>query len=365
MLRVPMCPSRIRYVWTECGPIHPTVVPLSSLSSSLYLHLRFQIQVVVPMGEFDATLGTLIIGIFFNTYLYGLVTYQFAAYCSRKFNDPIHIRAMVWSLFILDTFHSGAAIYMAWSYTVTNYDNPAALAVAEWPYTFTPIGTAAAALVTQLFLGYRIWRLSGSDFLYAVVVVLAIPSFALGMACGIKAWMIQVLSELPQLNNLVSAWLAMQVSIDVFITVTLTIIFVRSKTGYHKTDTVLNRLIRGAIQTGLFAVVFSLGDLVSFLALPTTNLYGMFAIPIGRIYTNTLFDTLLTRDRLKSQMAGTYERKSANEVNWTGASTARNVSNIQLEVNRETTTDAIQLEVHKTVFTERSSFEGDGKTMVL
>ncbi|KAI6127149.1 hypothetical protein F5141DRAFT_375719 [Pisolithus sp. B1] len=317
------------------------------------------------MGEYDKTLGTLIIGIFFNTYLYGLVTYQFSAYCSRGFDDPLHIKAMVWSLFTLDTFHSGAAIYMAWSYTVTNYDNPAALAVAEWPYTFTPIGTAAAALVTQLFLGYRIWRLSGSNFLYAVVVALAIPSFALGMACGIKAWMIQVLSKLPQLNNLVIAWLAFQVTIDVFITVTLTIIFLRSKTGYHKTDTVLNRLIRGAIQTGLFAVIFSLGDLVSFLALPTTNLYGMFAIPIGRIYTNTLFDTLLTRDKLKSQMAGTYERKSGNDINWAHSTTARNVSNIQLGVNKETTTDAIPLEVHKSVFRERSSFDADGKAMVL
>lgn len=317
------------------------------------------------MGEFDKTLGTLLIGIFFNTYLYGLVTYQFAAYCRSNFNDPLHVRAMVWSLFVLDTFHSGSVIYMAWSYTVTNYNNPAALAVAEWPYTFTPIGTAAAALVTQLFLGYRIWRLSGSDILFATVILLAIPSFALGMACGIKAWIIQVLSELSQLNNLVTAWLAMQVSIDIFITVTLTIIFTRSKTGYHKTDTVLNRLIRGAIQTGLFAGIFSLGDLISFLVLPTTNLYGMFAIPIGRIYTNTLFDTLLTREELKSQMVGTYERKSGNDISWAHSTTARDVSNIQLEVPKETPTNAIQLEVHTTVLTERSSFDGDGKTMAL
>ncbi|KAI6021031.1 hypothetical protein EDC04DRAFT_2735066 [Pisolithus marmoratus] len=317
------------------------------------------------MGEFDKTLGTLLIGIFFNTYLYGLVTYQFAAYCRMSFNDPLHVRSMVWSLFILDTFHSGSVIYMAWSYTVTNYDNPAALAVAEWPYTFTPIGTAAAALVTQLFLGYRIWRLSGSNILFATVIALAIPSFALGVACGIKAWIIQVLSELSQLNNLVTAWLAMQVLIDLFITATLTIIFMRSKTGYHKTDTVLNRLIRGAIQTGLFAGIFSLGDLISFLVLPTTNLYGMFAIPIGRIYTNTLFDTLLAREQLKSQMLGTYDRRSGNGIDWAPSTTSRSVPNIQVEVHKETPTNAIQLEVHKTVLTERSLFGEGDKTVVL
>ncbi|KAI6042601.1 hypothetical protein EDC04DRAFT_2891966 [Pisolithus marmoratus] len=337
------------------------------------------------MGEFDKTLGTLLIGIFFNTYLYGLVTYQFAAYCRRCFNDPLHIksvlifsiplsfnvrsvyrRSMVWFLFILDTFHSGSLIYMAWSYTVTNYDNPAALLVAEWPYTFTPIGTAGAALVTHLFLGYRIWRMSRSNILFAVVIVLAIPSFGFGMACGIEAWIIQVLSELPELNNLVIAWLGMQVSIDVFITVTLTIIFLRSKTGYRKTDTVLNRLIRGAIQTGLFAGIFSVSVLISFLVVPTMDLYAMFAIPISRIYTNTLFDTLLAREQIKSQLVGTYEINSVwDDINWSRSTTMRNVVEMQLEDHEETPSSAIQLEVHKTVPTERSSFEGDGKTMSL
>ena len=64
------------------------------------------------------------------------------------------------------------------------------------------------------------------------------------------------------------------------------IVFSRSRTGFQNTDTILNRLIRGAIQTGLFAVIFSLGNLVSLVVLPGTTLFGMFAIPLGRIYTN-------------------------------------------------------------------------------
>ncbi|KIJ62389.1 hypothetical protein HYDPIDRAFT_136040 [Hydnomerulius pinastri MD-312] len=307
-------------------------------------------------GQYDTTIGTLLIGIFFNTYLYGLVTYQFAAYYRTKFNDRPAIKCMVLFLFLLDTFHSASAIYMAWTYTVTNFDNPAALADAEWPYTFTPIGTALAALVTQIFLGYRIWRLSSSKYLYAIVIVLAIPSFALGMACGIRAWMIKVLSELPSITPMVIAWLAMQVVVDAFITGTLIIILSRSRTGFRKTDTVLNRLIRGAIQTGLFAGIFSMGDLITFVALPTTNLYGMFAIPIGRIYTNTLLDTLLTREELKSQMAGTYEVGSASgQIGWAPSDTA--AASTVHSAN-------IQLQIHKSVqeISDRSSFEADGKT---
>ena len=92
-------------------------------------------------------------------------------------------------------------------------------------------------------------------------------------------------------------------------------------------DTILNRFIRGAIQTGLFASTFSLGFLITFVLLPNTNFYGMFAIHIGRIYTNvsalgatdgadlnldfsfflswkTLLDTLLTRELLKVETDG-------------------------------------------------------------
>ena len=68
--------------------------------------------------------------------------------------------------------------------------------------------------------------------------------------------------------------------------VTLIIVFSRSRTGVRKTDTILNRFIRSAIQTGLFAGIFALSDLITFVVLPDMNFYGMFGIPIGRIYTN-------------------------------------------------------------------------------
>ncbi|KAG6331638.1 hypothetical protein ID866_7451 [Astraeus odoratus] len=325
------------------------------------------------MGEYDKTLGTLLVGIFFNTYLYGLVSYQFAAYYRSvlppEFNDRPAVKYMVLFLFLLDTFHSASVVYMAWTYVVANFGNPAALAVAEWPYTFTPIGTAAAALTTQLFLGYRIWCLSESNILYGIIIIMAIPSFVLGLACSIKAWIIKVLEDLPQINNLVIAWLAMQVIVDTFVTVTLITILIRSKTGYRKTDTVLNRLIRGAIQTGLFAGIFSLGDLVSFLVLPTTNFYGMFAIPIGRIYTNTLLDTLLAREQLKTQMMGTYDRQTGLACSGSASSLGsikKNGLNFAATQVTENMT-SFPLEVHKTVqeHTDTSSFNGDHKPLAL
>ncbi|KAG6837612.1 hypothetical protein H0H93_006133 [Arthromyces matolae] len=154
------------------------------------------------MGAFDTNLGFLLLGIFFNTFLYGLVSYQYAVYYSTKFNDATWIKLLVVVLFCLDTFHSASVIYMAWVYCVENFDNP--------------------------------------------LILLA-----------------------------------------------------RSRTGFHNTDTIIKRLIRATLQTGLLTGVFSMLALVTFLRSPRTMLYGMFGILIGRIYTSTLMDTLLVRHTLR------------------------------------------------------------------
>ncbi|KAF7798961.1 hypothetical protein EIP86_010190 [Pleurotus ostreatoroseus] len=218
-------------------------------------------------------------------------------------------------------------------YSVTNFTNPAILQVALWPYTFTPIATALASVVTQTFLGWRVYRLSNSRVLYGLIMVFAVPACVIGIVCGTKAWIIKFSAELVVLQKLVTAWLVLQLSVDIFTATTLGWLLWSAKTGFQRTDTVLNRLIRGAIQTGFFAAIFAAGDLITFLRVPSTNFYGMFAIPIGRIYTNTLLDTLLTRTELKHKLNGAIDmdstRQAPSMLQWapaTGGSTTRNDS---------------------------------------
>ncbi|RDB29913.1 hypothetical protein Hypma_014087 [Hypsizygus marmoreus] len=305
------------------------------------------------MGSgFEKTLGTLLVGIFLNTYLYGIVTYQFAAYYHTKFNDPLWIKATVLVLFVTDTFHSAAVIYMAWEYCVTNFTNPTIVGVALWPYTFTPIGTAIAAVVTHNFLGYRIYRLTRNKYIYGIIVFFALFAFALGVACGTKAWIIKTSSELLVLQPLVTLWLAVQTAIDLVIAGLMARLLYRSRTGFRNTDTVIKRLIRGAIQTGCFAAIFVMGDLIAFLVSTDSNLYGMFAIPLGRIYTNTLMDTLIVRSGLKDLLNGAVDLGDPHTHNIWGESiisrTPATTSNIELS----------QISMRRDIHTERL---GDNK----
>ncbi|EDR15199.1 uncharacterized protein LACBIDRAFT_301153 [Laccaria bicolor S238N-H82] len=253
------------------------------------------------MGDFDMTVGVLLLGLFFNTYLYGLVTYQFVVYHNTKFNDPLWIRAVVGILFVTDTLHSAVAVYAAWDLCVTNYANPGVLGFVDWTIPFTAIATSVAAIVTQFFLAHRVLLLTKNKIIVAIIGTLSFLGFVFGIYAGVRSGIIKEVKNFAPLTPFVICWLGFQTGADLLITVVLTFVLSRSRTGFQKTDSMINRLIRGAIQTGLFASIFALADLFSFLLHRETNLYAMFAFPIGRIYTNTLLDTLNARIDLKSK----------------------------------------------------------------
>ncbi|KXN90292.1 hypothetical protein AN958_04325, partial [Leucoagaricus sp. SymC.cos] len=248
-----------------------------------------------------------------NTYLFGIVTVQFITYYDRGFKDPLWIRISVATLLTIDIFHSAAVTYMAWEYFVANFNNPAIVGIALWPYTFTPIATALAAIITHVFLSYRVYRLTKWKWLFAGFVVLALGSFSTGVASGIRAWIIKDMTKFRVLTVLVTWWLTLQMILDTTIALCMVFVLWKSKTGYKKTDSVIHRLIRGAIQTGIFSTIFAAGDLICFVTSSNTQLYGMFAIPLGRIYTNTLMYTLNMRGSLQDVLAETVELTAVRE----------------------------------------------------
>lgn len=251
------------------------------------------------MGEYDLLVGVVLIGLFFNTFLYGLVCYQFLVYHNTKFNDPKWIRGVVGSLFITDTLHSAVAVYAGWEMCVTNYANPQSLFFVTWTIPFTAVATSVAAIITQFFLGHRVLGLTKNKIVTALIGLLSVLGFVFGVYAGILSGIIKDVTKFAPLEPFVTCWLVFQTGADLLITFVLSYALSRSRTGFRRTDTIINRLIRGAIQTGLFASIFALADMFSFLLYRQTNLYAMFAYPIGRIYTNTLLDTLNCRAELK------------------------------------------------------------------
>ncbi|KAJ7754606.1 hypothetical protein B0H16DRAFT_1542943 [Mycena metata] len=243
----------------------------------------------------DTIIGPQLLGILFNTYLYGLVTNQYLSYWNYGFRDPPWLKAIVSMLFFVDTIHSAVAVCAAWFMCVTDFNNPNALSSVNWTIPFTAVATALSGLTTQTFLSHRVFQLTKHKPLTALLLVLSSTGFVCGCIAGIRSGEVKQVARLSQLTPVVICWLSLMSIVDISITVILTLVLARSKTGFRGTDTIINKLIRAAIQSGLFASMFALGDLFAFAFAPETTFYAMFAFPIGRIYTNTLLNTLNAR----------------------------------------------------------------------
>ncbi|PFH52841.1 hypothetical protein AMATHDRAFT_139073, partial [Amanita thiersii Skay4041] len=288
--------------------------------------------------------GVLLLGLFINTYLYGLVTYQFIVYYNTKFNDPLWIKSVVGVLFCVDTLHSAIAVYAGWDTCVTHYGDASYFLTVSWTIPFTAVATAFVAIISQGFLGHRVYILTKSLPLVILIGILSLIGCIAGFYAGILSGVIKEVAHFDRLNVPVTFWLAFQTAADLLITASLITVLSRSRTGFHRTDTIINRLIRGAVQTGVFVSIFALADMFSFLLHRDTNLYAMFAYPIGRIYTNTLLDTLNARSSLKNvghaidvdSEANTNSFRMQNQSQ-TLASAPHTVHSIQ--VNKEVVTD--------------------------
>ncbi|KAJ7463575.1 hypothetical protein FB451DRAFT_457146 [Mycena latifolia] len=256
------------------------------------------------MGEFDQTIGVTLMGVMSNTYLTGVIMSQFFTYWNSEFEDPGWLKSMVAFLFIINITHAAALVYMSWFYCVTNFANPRVAEIALWPYSLTAFMTTVLALINQMFQAWRIYVFTKNKILVGSLVVAALVTCGVGITAAIQSWILSELAKLIALQPVVEANLTLQCAIDVIIAIVLTVIFSRSKTSFRRTDEVLNRLIRTAVQSGFFTAVFALGTLLLFRFSPGTQIFVLFALPIGRIYTHTMMDSLITREELRDLLTG-------------------------------------------------------------
>ncbi|KAJ7580727.1 hypothetical protein C8J56DRAFT_960724 [Mycena floridula] len=297
------------------------------------------------MGAYDTSLGNGLRKNIVNTWLFGFVCYQFLLYWTTKFNDAWWLKLMVLTLFTIDLVHSSSLCYAL--YCITHYGNSAKLDGTYFPsdisqLTFTVIFTTLAAFMTHVFLSWRLYQLNKKKYLVIGLIFTATVSCGVGFTTGIKAMQIGVVSKLGVLLPLSEAWLSMQLSLDLLITGLLGYVLYQSRTGFRVTDTVLARLIRGAVQTGLFASAMSLADMLAFKLSGTTMQYMLFAMCIGRMYTNTLMDTLLCRTSLQEILQSNNIRDMESQGRRAGDS---NTHGLQLESFAPVTRIHIQTQI--------------------
>ncbi|KAF8075270.1 hypothetical protein FPV67DRAFT_1665992 [Lyophyllum atratum] len=293
----------------------------------------------------DNTLGAAFIGVVVAAVLHGVSCVQaWYYYTHQKDTWPTkalvsgaeHLYAIVTEFHLkvgavmtFDTIHQILISHTVYTYVITNYDNPAHLGTLVWSLLVEVLFNGFTAVLVQGFLTMRVWRLSNRNIWFtSAVTILVVGEFGCVVAFGAMSLHFRTFAELQSLKYLSIAVNALAAAGDVLIAAILCTLLHRSRTGFHRSDTMINKLI---VVAG------------------NTFLYIAFFFCIGRLYSNSLLATLNARKMIRGAADGIHSTTdnislSLREYPKTGTVSSKRPTNISIKIDttKEFVTDSDQ-----------------------
>ncbi|KAJ7453611.1 hypothetical protein B0H11DRAFT_2070476 [Mycena galericulata] len=264
---------------------------------------------LVPL---DNLLGAAFIGILISTAVYGITCLQgYIYYSENSSDDNRHLKTFVGVLISLDTLHVMLLGIFYYHYTVTNFGDYIQLQDSTWSLLAQVVVEDVIALMVQFFFAYRIYHLSGKNFLIPIVVcILSIGQLACGIGFTVIAVAVKEFKESEAMKPWTISGMAASVACDVIITVSM-IYYLRSqkqqvtlRKGMNRT---INSLMRYSLNTGFLTTIFAIATSITFVTNETSLVYGPFFFVLSRMYACSFLALLNTRHHLRENLNGDVE----------------------------------------------------------
>ncbi|OBZ73808.1 hypothetical protein A0H81_06192 [Grifola frondosa] len=216
-----------------------------------------------PNLGLDSSVGCIFIGTLFANILYAGTCAQTVFYYRRYRNDRWPLKGLVFLLWLLDTVTTILDIEVVWQFTVRNHANPFALL--QVPKTFV-VEFAVNSFTIYLVQGYfinKIWKLLENRwYKYPLTLAgLALALVSLGGGFG-TSYELSVnntdATAIPSVKTPASIQQVTSIVCDIYITVSLCVILWKEKTGFKRTDSLLDKLAVYALQRGFVTATIQL-----------------------------------------------------------------------------------------------------------
>ncbi|KAI0656140.1 hypothetical protein C8Q70DRAFT_1057003 [Cubamyces menziesii] len=252
----------------------------------------------------DNTYGALLLGSCFGMMLYGLAVHQTYRYLRLYPKDRLWIKLLIAGILLLDTLHTAMCIVAVYYHLVTHYFDPPSLAAGHWSTRILPLVMGLTYVMCQCFYVYRVYQL-GSHYGYRLLVLIAVACIicesAFLVATTAEVFRLS-LDQFPRFSWLVSATFGCAAVAELFLTGTLIVALLRSRTGFKRTDSTIEILIIYSVNTGLLASIFDLACFIFALILPGNLIYvGLGSVGV-KLYANSVLAVLNSRRSLSERM---------------------------------------------------------------
>ncbi|KDQ53929.1 hypothetical protein JAAARDRAFT_38900 [Jaapia argillacea MUCL 33604] len=261
----------------------------------------------VPELNVGGTLGALLVGGLITYSLYGMTCTQTYVYYQRQRSqhDRISLRLLVLALWFLDTFDTIINGHLLYHYLVTNYLNPIALAFPVWSIILHVAVTSITDFVVRLMYARRILKLSKSYALSGVVVAVTLLDLVCGLIITVKAFRVGTWSQLHSISSLFYINFAAGTAGDAYVAAVLSYFLHQSRTGFQRTDSLINVLTMYTINTGLLTAIDAAAGMITYIVMPNNFVFIAFYLNLSKLYVNSYLASLNAREGLRERSFNT------------------------------------------------------------
>ncbi|TBU31270.1 hypothetical protein BD311DRAFT_795578 [Dichomitus squalens] len=278
-------------------------------------------EYTITHAPVDNTLGAWLLGAFFALILSGFLFLQAYLYFRLYPDDRRLLRIWVLIMLVFETFTTVMVMHTTYYYAITKYWDAGAFDILPpvWSVSLLPGVGSITGLVSQVFFARRVWILSSKlRPVVAIAMVLILGYCGCFVAMSVKLSVLQpstrqaTLSALtltdrfqaPSVSSLYgSAWIisvasAVQMVADMMITSTLIYLLRRHRTGFRRTNSILDTLIAYVLSTGLITCFFHIINVICSAAWSKTFIWATTSCILLKLYANTFLVALNIRKSL-------------------------------------------------------------------
>ncbi|KAI0782711.1 hypothetical protein C8Q75DRAFT_493720 [Abortiporus biennis] len=253
-------------------------------------------------SNLNNTFGAVLIGLVVVAIFYGITCVQTYIYYITFPNDGPVLKSLIAFLWILDSLQLALVTHMLYHYLIKNYGNPSELGIIVWSFpTGTIITTIMNDGIIRCIYARRIWTLTKNKWSTGIVLVLTLAVVAGWIATSVHVFQSKTFEGLARIRTLISVCYSGVAFTDSVIAVILCANLLSRRSGFKKTDSQLQTLIKYAIHTALLTSIVAIASLITFLAMPHNLIYVATLITLPKLFLNSLLATLNARERLRER----------------------------------------------------------------
>ncbi|KAJ7253622.1 hypothetical protein C8J57DRAFT_1348636, partial [Mycena rebaudengoi] len=256
------------------------------------------------MGQ---TYGAMLIGGVFATFFQGILTVQVYVYYEAFPNDLRILKALVASIWILDTTHLILISQSVYHYLITSWGNDAALMVSITSLNIHLLFVSGATILCQAFFLFRIWLLSKKSWLLTGLLAAAcLTSFGFHIAISASLSLAPTVHAFSLKRSVTIVVFSIGALGDTAIAALL-VFYLRTgewKSNYKSTTSVINRVIQYTVGTGASTSLVAVAIVVAHEVAPDGFIHIAIHFSLGRMYTNALLAALNSRKLSRNTLSG-------------------------------------------------------------